>query len=100
MTRHETELRTRLDMDDFKRRFLDGNGRITVLPSKQRMKRAMAAFVASHFECGHVYSEIEVNHIIAPLYDDYVEIRRMVVDYGYLERDSSGSSYQLIAPKE
>lgn len=100
MTRYETEPTAPRDMDDFKRRFLDESGRITALPSKQRMRRAMAAFVADHFECGHPYSEIEVNHIIAPLYEDYIEARRMLVDYGYLKRSPSGSSYWLVTQTE
>ena len=45
------------------------------------------------FEKGKSYTEFEVNEILKPVYDDYVILRRYLVDYGYLDRLDNGTSY-------
>lgn len=55
--------------------------------------------IAKRFDPGKVYSESEVNGILDQIYEDYVLLRRSMVDYGILSREEDGSSYWL-TPKE
>ena len=39
------------------------------------------------------YQEKEVNEILGRSYGDYVLLRRLLVDYGFLDRKRDGSEY-------
>ncbi|WP_374713573.1 DUF2087 domain-containing protein [Symbiobacterium terraclitae] len=56
-------------------------------------KRIIAAAVAGRFAPGRRYSEREVNEILEPIAEDYVLLRRLLVDFGYLSRLPDGSQY-------
>lgn len=55
--------------------------------------------IAKRFDPNKVYTEPEVNGILDQIYEDYVLLRRSMVDYGILSREEDGSSYWL-TPKE
>ena len=40
-------------------------------------------------------SEQELNAILKPMYEDFVELRRYLVDYGLLTRSRDGSCYHI-----
>jgi hypothetical protein len=76
------------------------NGKLTHLPNKQKKLVVILRWLATHFQAGRMYSEGEVNEVIKAVYaDDYVSLRRDLVDMGYLQRERSGGKYWL-APKE
>jgi hypothetical protein len=53
-------------------------------------------YLATLFEAGRTYTEAEVNTILKSVYEpDYVGLRRDLVDFRYLRRERSGSSYWL-----
>jgi hypothetical protein len=56
------------------------DGRVVDLPAK-RAKQSML------FEPGRTYEEIEVNRILLAVYDDYVTLRRTLVDFEFLDRE-------------
>ncbi|NLQ13614.1 DUF2087 domain-containing protein [Olsenella sp. KGMB02461] len=60
------------------------------------MKDALALWASSNFEEGVSYSEREVNEVLASLMDDYVWLRRLMIDSGYLVRDAKGSQYRKV----
>lgn len=60
-------------------------------PEKHR--RIIAAAVAERFVPGRRYSEREVNAILEPIAEDYVLLRRCLVDFGHLSRLPDGSEY-------
>ncbi len=64
-------------------------------PKKQKTKLVILQKISSHFEKGRDYSELGVNEILIPIYEDYVQIRRYLVDYAYLTRNADGSGYRL-----
>lgn len=66
---------------------------IKALPVKEKRKLVLLALIAVKFDEGRSYTEKEVNEIIRPIYADYVTIRRYLIEYGYLDRTPSGSSY-------
>lgn len=69
------------------------DGRLQVIPRKQKAKEALLDALIGRFEFGRDYSEKEVNEILAAVYDDYAILRRYLVDTGRLERDPYGQHY-------
>lgn len=53
-----------------------------------QLERATEAFVI-----GESYSERQVNDLLAELFDDHVFARRLLIEWGYLDRDPDGSKY-------
>lgn len=81
--------------------FLDETGRIVQIPTPERTKLPVLAHLASKFEQNQIYSEKEVNQIINAwhTFRDYFILRRLLVDYKFLERTRSGAEYWVV-PKE
>jgi hypothetical protein len=64
------------------------DGRITVMPAKRPKRLVLLDHVAGLFEIGVHYSELEVNSILRAVFDDYVTLRRYLIDEGFLDRAS------------
>jgi hypothetical protein len=85
--------RLRPDLDDATaeqaavlRNFVDGEGRIRELPARAAKRELVLEYVAARFERNRDYVEREVNDVLLELYDDYVTLRRYLVDAGLLTR--------------
>ena len=63
------------------------DGRITRLPAKRSKRLVLLDHVAQLFDVGVRYSEIEVNRILLRLHEDYVSLRRSLIDEDFLSRD-------------
>jgi len=72
--------------DSVLRRFFGPDGRLTTMPAKQSRKLAVFDLIAQRFVPGVRYTELEVNRELMRLYDDYVGLRRGLVDFGMLDR--------------
>jgi hypothetical protein len=70
------------------RNFVDADGRIRSLPARDAKRRLALEWVATRFEPGREYPEKQVNGILLELYDDYVTLRRYLVDEGLLTRQA------------
>lgn len=69
-------------------------GRITFLPTKQKKLLVLLRWLATCFETGRLYAEAEVNTVLKAFYaEDYVSLRRDLVDFGYLRRERGGGKY-------
>jgi DNA-binding PadR family transcriptional regulator len=82
-------------------------GQITQLPTKQRKLLVILRWLSTFFQPERLYSEAEVNEILKAVYaEDYISLRRDLVDLGYLRRERGGGKYWLapaeaeITPKE
>ena len=77
------------------KQFLDGSGKITQLPQKQKVRHALLEYLIEKFEPGRTYSEREVNGICSlwHTFGDYFLLRRELVDHGLLSRERDGSRY-------
>lgn len=73
--------------------YMDENGALKNYPSKEKKKVIVLSVIANNFSKGKTYSEKEVNRILQRIYEDYVSIRRALVEYGFLERTNDCSSY-------
>jgi hypothetical protein len=65
------------------------------IPVKEKRKFIMISMIVHAFQPGQNYSEKEVNAILKPMVDDYVLIRRYLIDYKFLSRTNDGKSYWL-----
>lgn len=75
-------------------RLFDGEGRLAQIPARLSRKRELALFLVGKLERGRRYSETEINEQLMQFHDDYVSLRRMLVDFGLLARDADGSNYE------
>lgn len=81
-----------------KRYFSGGSsGRLRTFIMKEKSRLVVLAELARRFEPGRMYTEKEIDQQLKAAYDDYVTLRRYLVDYGFLERRPDGSRYWLKA---
>ena len=73
-------------------------GRLKSIPAQRKKERIVLEEIAKAFEAGRIYSEREVNIIIADYHDDFCTIRRDMISEGLMERDEKG--YRLCSHKQ
>ncbi len=75
--------------------FLDGEGKISQLPQKQKARIAVLEYISEKFQPNCDYSEKQVNAICEQwhTFGDYFLIRRELVDNNLLCRERDGSRY-------
>ena len=78
--------------------FLDDSGRIVRIPAPNRTKVPVLAYLAGKFEKERIYNEKEVNEIINAwhTFGDYFILRRLLIDYKFLERTPDGARYWVV----
>ncbi len=69
-------------------------GRLTSIPGRAEVRSRVLAVVGDSFEPGTAYSEAKVNAICGEWFDDWVSLRRALVDEGLLRRNDSGTTYE------
>ena len=65
------------------------------MPARLKRKVIVMKAVAEVFESERDYSEQQVNSILEDVHDDFVTLRRYLVDFGFLQRTADGSRYWL-----
>lgn len=68
-------------------------GPLATFPGKEKKRVAILRHIMKAFTADRCYSEKEVNAVLKPIYDDYVLLRRLLIDYGFLDRTTDGSAY-------
>lgn len=76
--------------------FLDENGKATQIPTKEKKRIILIQKLAENFVTEKQYTEKEINEIIFEMFDDYVTIRRYLIEYGILGRTVDGKTYWKI----
>ena len=72
------------------------NAKLVRLPAQQKKFLVILRWLATLFQADRLYSESEVNDILKAVYaEDYVSLRRGLVDFGYLRRERGGGKYWL-----
>lgn len=74
---------------------MDDKGALKTYPVKEKKKIIVLEEISKNFSKGKTYSEKEVNRILQRVYEDYVSLRRALVEYGFIERTNDGSKYWL-----
>ncbi|OOM77107.1 DUF2087 domain-containing protein [Clostridium sp. BL-8] len=72
---------------------LEGGLKLKSFPVKEKKKIIVLEIIANEFNPSNTYSEKEINEIIKNISDDYVFIRRCLIEYGFLDRTRNGSDY-------
>lgn len=74
--------------------FQDGcveTGRLLQIPARRRIRLAVVLELLAGFAPGRTYTETEVNAVLREAHEDVAYLRREMVDYRLLERDSLGT---------
>ncbi len=93
-------------LEAYRQKILDTfffDGRLNQLPAQRKKRLVVLDAFAADFAPDRMYSEEEVNQIIAARFDDYCTIRREMVDALVMRRSQSGAgplSYRLIREPE
>lgn len=62
-------------------------------PKKIKLRRMVLEKIVENFERNRQYTEKEVNEILKSVYDDYILIRRSLIESGLLRRTDDGRQY-------
>jgi len=73
--------------------YVDENGGLKSYPSKEKKKIILLEEITKNFSIGKKYSEKEINRVLKRIYEDYVTIRRALIQYGFLDRSKDCSEY-------
>jgi hypothetical protein len=68
--------------------FFRPDGTLIAIPAKSVKRVAVLHHIARDLSPGSKYPEKELNLIIAKYHDDTAAIRRYMIEYGILDRDS------------
>ncbi|MBM6384152.1 DUF2087 domain-containing protein [Paenibacillus sp. 7523-1] len=71
------------------------DGPLSSFHMQQKHKYIVLTEIAKRFEPKRHYTEKQVNEVLKQIYEDYVELRRYLIDYGFLNREEDGSQYWL-----
>jgi hypothetical protein len=74
------------------------DGRITGFPKKPERRRVLLEQVSQEFEVGRYYPEADVNAVLKTVTDDYVTLRRYLVDHELLSRTPDGIYWRSGGP--
>lgn len=74
-------------------KYIGEDGRLTMLPAKNKNRTVFHLYLASRFELGKTYTEPEVNEILKRIDADYATHRRALIDNGLMSRSRDGRSY-------
>jgi hypothetical protein len=69
------------------------DGPLSGFPRKEKRKIAILGQLIRRFIPGRQYSEPEVNEILKAAWDDFVTLRRYLIEYGFMDRVPDGSKY-------
>jgi DNA-binding CsgD family transcriptional regulator len=70
-------------------------GPIKTFSVREKHKLVILREISKRFESNRKYSEKEVNEILKAAHDDFVTLRRYMIEYGFMERKPDGSQYWL-----
>jgi len=86
---------TQKENEEIVSRYFDADGKLLIkaFPAKEKRKIIILQKIVQDFEKGCQYTEKEVNKALQAYYDDYVTIRRYLIQYGFMDRDKEGKAY-------
>ena len=64
-----------------------------VFPSRQKRKFLCMLWIVEKIEKNKPYTEQKINELLKPIYNDFVSLRRYLVDFKLLKRTPDGSVY-------
>ena len=86
---------TQEECEKIQSNYFDDAGHLKEFPAKEKKKIVVLRKIAENFNHDRKYSETEVNGLLKRIYDDYVTLRRELIEYGFMDRTTNGSSYWM-----
>ena len=86
----EAEIQAQRDAE-YRKKVIDAffeYGKLKSIPSQRKKERIVLEVIADAFEYDRIYTEREVNIIIADFFDDFCTIRRDMIAENLLDRDA------------
>ena len=68
--------------------FLDADGRLHTIPTKNAKLLVVLDHLAQRFEPGQTYAEKDVNEVLTRFHPDYAALRRYLVENQFLTREA------------
>jgi hypothetical protein len=85
---------TQTEQDQIVKKYFS-DGTLTKFPPKEKQRLVILREISKQLKKDDMYEEKELNQILKGIYDDYVLIRRYLIEYGFIDRKSDGSKYWL-----
>lgn len=73
--------------------YFDNSGHLKEFPSKEKRKIIVLNHIINNFQLDRKYTEPEVNRILERIFEDYVSLRRALIEYGFMDRKTDCSLY-------
>ena len=67
--------------------------KIIKIPRAEKKKIIILQYLLQKFQRNKRYTEKEVNEIIKNIHEDFVSLRRYLIQYGFMDREDNGSAY-------
>ncbi|UQN08495.1 DUF2087 domain-containing protein [Deinococcus sp. QL22] len=92
LEKHEAEVGTL-------KRYLSEEGQVRIWTRKTRALEALLPYLAKLFELQRTYTEAEVTQVLQPWLTagDVAEVRRTLIEYGWLARTPNGAVYWRVS---
>ncbi|WP_425448909.1 DUF2087 domain-containing protein [Dethiothermospora halolimnae] len=75
--------------------YFNKDGKLDILPSKEKKKIIILKNIVENFNNNKKYTEKEINIILKRIYEDYVTIRRYLIQYGFMKRTKDCKYYWI-----
>jgi DNA-binding transcriptional ArsR family regulator len=89
-----------VDMDAYDQKvvknYANPDGSLKSIPNQQKKLLAILHYIVRDFEPGRKYSEKEVNQILETYHTDYAFLRRSLIDFNIMGRETGGGAYWLV----
>jgi DNA-binding HxlR family transcriptional regulator len=77
------------------------NGKLLRIPTKLKQTKIILRWLVTLFEADKLYTEKEVNEVIKSVHkEDFVSLRRELIDFGWLRRSKDGAQYWVPGDKQ
>lgn len=76
--------------------FTTPDGQIKAFPAQRKKMESILRYVLKSFKPDVVYTEKEVNELLAGYHEDYTTLRRELIEYRMLAREGGGGNYWLV----
>lgn len=69
--------------------------RLKLIPAREKKKIIILRKICEGLEAHKIYNEEEINAFLQEIYEDYVSLRRYLIEYGFLHRTMDCKKYSL-----
>ena len=73
--------------------YMDEAKALKSYPSKEKKKIVVLGEIVKNFSADKTYTEKEINRVLKRIFNDYVTIRRALIEYGFMDRSNDCSTY-------